>query len=63
MSDAIGVVVSEERGTISLTLEGRLYRINDSEKLRRIILRLMMRKKYGRRTSVATIMAAIFVRQ
>ena len=45
MSDAIGVVVSEERGTISLTLEGRLYRINDSEKLRRIILRLMMPKK------------------
>ncbi|HHX36605.1 MAG TPA: TIGR00159 family protein, partial [Clostridiaceae bacterium] len=45
MSDAIGVVVSEERGTISLTLEGRLYRINDSEKLRRILLRLMTPKK------------------
>lgn len=41
LSDAVGVVVSEERGTISLTLEGRLYRISDEGSLQGILKRLL----------------------
>lgn len=41
MGDVIGVVVSEERGTISLTLEGRLYRISEGQNLERILRRLL----------------------
>jgi uncharacterized protein (TIGR00159 family) len=44
LGDAFAVVVSEEHGTISLTLEGRLYRIESGETLRRILEKLLKPK-------------------
>ncbi|MGI6544994.1 MAG: diadenylate cyclase CdaA [Fastidiosipilaceae bacterium] len=41
MGDSFAVVVSEEHGTISLTLEGRLYRIESGEALRRVLEKLL----------------------
>lgn len=50
LSDAVGIVVSEERGTISLTLEGRLYRISDGQSLQGILKRLLKPRETGPKT-------------
>jgi diadenylate cyclase len=41
MGDAIAVVVSEERGCISLTLEGRLYTMDNADALRALLHKLL----------------------
>ncbi len=47
-TDAVIVVVSEETGTISIALNGRLSRGFDEEKLRRILVSLLHRAKRAR---------------
>ncbi len=42
IGDAIGIVVSEERGTISLAIEGRLYPLDNADALRTILHRLLL---------------------
>ena len=41
MGDAIAVVVSEERGSIGLTLEGRLYKLDNADALRTLLHKLL----------------------
>ena len=41
IGDAIGIVVSEERGAISLTVGGRLYNMEDADALRTVLHRLL----------------------
>lgn len=41
IGDAISVVVSEERGTISISIHGRLYTLDDADSLRAILNRLL----------------------
>jgi uncharacterized protein (TIGR00159 family) len=41
MGDAIAVVVSEERGSIGLTLEGRLYKLDNGDALRTLLHKLL----------------------
>lgn len=41
IGDAISVVVSEERGTISISIHGRLYTLDDADSLRAILIRLL----------------------
>lgn len=41
IGDAIGIVVSEERGAISLTVGGRLYNMEDVDALRTVLHRLL----------------------
>ncbi len=47
MGDAIAVVVSEERGCISLTLEGRLYALDNADALRTLLHKLLGPGKPG----------------
>jgi diadenylate cyclase len=47
MGDAIAVVVSEERGTISLTLEGRLYTMDNGDALRTLLHKLLSPARPG----------------
>lgn len=41
MGDAIAIVVSEERGSIGLTLEGRLYKLDNADALRTLLHKLL----------------------
>jgi hypothetical protein len=47
MGDAIAVVVSEERGCISLTLEGRLYTMDNGDALRTLLHKLLSPARSG----------------
>jgi diadenylate cyclase len=47
MGDAIAVVVSEERGTISVSFEGRLYAMESSDSLRILLHKLLGSKQPG----------------
>ncbi len=47
MGDAIAVVVSEERGCISLTLEGRLYTLDNADALRTLLHKLLSPARSG----------------
>jgi diadenylate cyclase len=47
MGDAIAVVVSEERGCISLTLEGRLYTLDNADALRTLLHKLLSPSRPG----------------
>ena len=47
MGDAIAVVVSEERGTISVSFEGRLYAMENSDSLRILLHKLLGSKQLG----------------
>lgn len=49
-SDAITVVVSEETGTISLAVNGRLTRNYDKDKLKDIMIRIIKNKYYKKET-------------
>ena len=45
LGDAIAVVVSEERGSISLTLEGRLYTLDNADALRALLHKLLSNQR------------------
>jgi diadenylate cyclase len=47
MGDAIAVVVSEERGCISLALEGRLYTLDNADALRTLLHKLLSPARTG----------------
>ena len=47
MGDAIAVVVSEERGCISLALEGRLYTLDNADALRTLLHKLLAPARPG----------------
>lgn len=48
-SDALVIVVSEETGAISLAVKGRLTRNYDREKLKSILLKIMIKRREKRR--------------
>lgn len=50
-SDALVIVVSEETGSISLAVKGRLTRNYDREKLKSILLKIMIKRREKRRKS------------
>lgn len=50
IGDAIGVVVSEERGSISVTIGGRLYPIENGDALRALLHKIFTPAKSDRRT-------------
>jgi uncharacterized protein (TIGR00159 family) len=52
MGDAIAVVVSEERGTISVSFEGRLYAMESADSLRFLLHKLLGSKQPGVITSI-----------
>ena len=47
MGDAIAIVVSEERGSIGLTLEGRLYILENADALRTLLHKLLAPGRAG----------------
>lgn len=51
MGDTIAVVCSEERGTISMAVDGRLYVLDNSDALRTHLHRLLIRDTDGQRFS------------
>lgn len=52
IGDAIGIVVSEERGTISLAIEGRLYPLENADALRTILHRLLITRSEEQSSSL-----------
>ena len=50
-SDALVIIVSEETGAISLAVKGRLTRNYDREKLKSILLKIMIKRREKRRKS------------
>ncbi len=56
MGDAIAVVVSEERGSISVAIEGRLYTLDNPDALRTLLHKLLgTTRQAGRLSSLGTI--------
>lgn len=47
LGDAVAVVVSEERGSISLALEGRLYTLDNADALRALLHKLLGHARSG----------------
>lgn len=47
IGDTIAIVVSEERGSIGLTLEGRLYILDNADALRTLLHKLLSPAKHG----------------
>ncbi|HHU06969.1 MAG TPA: TIGR00159 family protein [Clostridiaceae bacterium] len=52
MGDAISVVVSEERGTISIAVDGKLYVLSNADALRTQLHRLLSAKPEEKRTGL-----------
>lgn len=53
LSDAIAVIVSEERGTISLTAKGRLVSNLTPDRLKRVLLEILVGRTVRRRRTAA----------
>lgn len=51
LGDAIAVVVSEERGTISLAVDGRLFELSNADALRSQLYRLLLPEGSGEKRS------------
>ncbi len=62
LGDAIAVVVSEERGTISLAMDGRLFELANADALRSQLYRLLMPEGSGERRSFKELLQDTFIR-
>ena len=52
ISDALVVIVSEETGIISLSVNGKLTRNYDKDRLKDILIRIMKRRQSNRKTTI-----------
>ncbi|MDP4088822.1 MAG: diadenylate cyclase CdaA [Bacillota bacterium] len=52
ISDALVVIVSEETGIISLSVNGKLTRNYDKDRLKDILIRIMKRRQESRKTTI-----------
>lgn len=52
ISDALVVIVSEETGIISLSVNGKLTRNYDKDRLKDILIRIMKRRQSNKRTTI-----------
>lgn len=52
LTDAIAVIVSEETGVISLSINGKLTRNYDKDRLKEILIKILERRKNSRKTTI-----------
>ncbi|NLC88657.1 MAG: TIGR00159 family protein [Clostridiaceae bacterium] len=62
LGDAVAVVVSEERGTISLAIEGRLFELANADALRSQLYRLLVPEGSGAKRSFKEWLQDIFIK-
>ena len=62
MGDAIAVVVSEERGTISLAVDGRLFELSNADALRSQLYRLLLPEGSGEKRSFREWLHDLFIK-
>jgi uncharacterized protein (TIGR00159 family) len=62
LGDAVAVVVSEERGTISLAVESRLFELANADALRSQLYRLLMPEGSGEKRSFKEWLQDIFIK-
>jgi len=60
--DAIAVVVSEERGTISLAVDGRLFELSNADALRSQLYRLLLPEGSGEKRSFREWLHDLFIK-
>jgi uncharacterized protein (TIGR00159 family) len=62
LGDAIAVAVSEERGTISLAIEGRLFELANADSLRSQLNRLLMPEGHGAKRNFKEWLQDLFIK-
>ena len=62
LGDAIAVVVSEERGTISLAVDGRLFELSNADALRSQLYRLLLPEGSGEKRSFREWLHDLFIK-